>query len=124
MTTYTPEQQREHRRLWVEALRSGKYQQARGQLKKRGGMCCLGVACDLSKLGAWQEEAYVGPHFDRYDALPEAVRDWLGLGSFTGYLGNGESLASKNDDGRTFAQLADIIESEPPGLIAKVEAKP
>ena len=34
-------------RQWVEALRSGKYQQAKGSLRRGDAMCCLGVACDL-----------------------------------------------------------------------------
>ena len=34
-------------RKWVDALRSGKYQQGFGALKtKAGGYCCLGVLCD------------------------------------------------------------------------------
>lgn len=36
----------EFKRKWVEALRSGKYKQGRGQLKDtQDQYCCLGVAC-------------------------------------------------------------------------------
>ena len=35
------------KQLWVNALRSGKYRQARGFLRKNGAMCCLGVLCEI-----------------------------------------------------------------------------
>lgn len=37
----------------VEALRSGDYPQTDGRLHNQDGYCCLGVACDLSRLGEW-----------------------------------------------------------------------
>jgi hypothetical protein len=37
----------EIKREWIEALRSGKYKQARGFLRYRGGYCCLGVLMDI-----------------------------------------------------------------------------
>lgn len=55
MSKYTAEEQAEHRKEWVKALRSGKYEQAKGTLKQTDGgreqFCCLGVACDISGLG-------------------------------------------------------------------------
>ena len=47
-------------KLWVDALRSGKYQQARGALKTGDAYCCLGVACDISGLGTWDRTWYLG----------------------------------------------------------------
>jgi len=35
-------------RKWVDALRSGKYKQATGQLRVNDSYCCLGVACELT----------------------------------------------------------------------------
>ena len=32
---------------WVDALRSGEYQQTKGRLRKEDKFCCLGVLCDL-----------------------------------------------------------------------------
>jgi hypothetical protein len=32
---------------WISALRSGEYKQAKHVLNGDGGMCCLGVLCDL-----------------------------------------------------------------------------
>jgi hypothetical protein len=34
-----------HKDDWAAALRSGKYKQARGSLKRGGGYCCLAVWC-------------------------------------------------------------------------------
>ena len=34
---------------WIDALRSGKYKQGRGQLVKGDRYCCLGVLCDVAK---------------------------------------------------------------------------
>jgi hypothetical protein len=111
-TKWTPEQQKEHRKLWVEALRSGKYQQAKGQLAAGGGFCCLGVACEVS-----------GFRYDPdYISLPQDVMEWLGVAVSNGEYRDGNDttyLTDQNDTlGKTFAEIADIIESEPPGLIA------
>ena len=36
------------KRIWLEALRGGKYEQTTGVLRsKKDGFCCLGVLCDL-----------------------------------------------------------------------------
>lgn len=37
---------------WVEALRSGNYQQGRYSLKKDGKYCCLGVLCEVAGVTA------------------------------------------------------------------------
>jgi hypothetical protein len=39
---------------WVAALRSDKYKQGRRSLHNTSGeFCCLGVLCEVSKLGKW-----------------------------------------------------------------------
>jgi hypothetical protein len=52
---------------------------------------------------------------------------WLGLGDSNGamYVPHEQgfsALTLMNDGGLTFTEIADIIESEPEGLIAKSEA--
>jgi hypothetical protein len=96
---------------WIEALRSGKYEQAKDQLKKGDKFCCLGVACDISKLGEWSGNEYM----DNEKSLPGMVTDWLGLTSGMGIFYNG-CLSELNDEGYSFEKIADIIESEPEGL--------
>lgn len=122
MTEWTKEEQAEHRRLWVNELRSGKHRQARNQLRAAdGSMCCLGVACEVSGLGHWDNGWYLG----NSGMLPDIVRQWLGLASSCGTWnrevagGAGHNaLSDHNDRGKTFAEIADLIESEPPGLLA------
>lgn len=36
------------KRRWLEALRSGRYEQANGYLSINGGYCCLGVLCEVA----------------------------------------------------------------------------
>lgn len=45
----------EVKQKWVRALRSGEYNQTQGALQDRKGFCCLGVLCDISGLGHWDE---------------------------------------------------------------------
>ena len=127
---YTPEEQAENRRKWVEALRSGDYQQGRRSLRPTNDTyCCLGVACDVLSNENQGWEANQGEFwFYRSDGslvareLPSEVRDMLGLQTAVGNMTKldwrlGKSLASMNDEGSTFEEIADIIESEPPYLL-------
>lgn len=105
---------------WVAALKSGKYKQTTGALKKKGGYCCLGVACELyrkeHKDEAWRKNSFMGHDM----ALPEAVRDWLGLNSNTGTNGADDKLTVLNDDRRwKFSSIAKFIEKEPDGLFKR-----
>lgn len=117
---WTPEEQKEHRRLWVAALRSGKYEQGRGVLRTANNQfCCLGVACDISGVGHWSDEReYYAGDDAKYAVLPRPVMAWLGLRDTGGEFGRRDSLIDQNDGGKTFAEIADIIESEPEGLLA------
>ena len=40
---------------WVKRLRSGDYDQTRGQLKNSEGHCCMGVLCDVIDPEEWTE---------------------------------------------------------------------
>ena len=124
-------------------LRSGKYPQGRKALRTNhdsirtndDGYCCLGVGCDISGLGKWENRGrwyYSVPAGDatstidyanRLDEdmsssiLPKAVAKWLGIdmyGTFKldGHDNVGEfDLAMLNDGNFTFDQIADIIDS-------------
>ena len=114
---YNEKEQAANRKVWVEALRSGEYEQGTGQLRKDNAYCCLGVACDVSGLGEWhsrlQNHNYTYKiHEDKSDFtyLPYEVRAWLGISTSDGELTNHNSLASMNDDGATFIEIADAIE--------------
>lgn len=118
---HTPE---EARKLWVDALRSGEYAQTTGSLRREDGFCCLGIACDVFRTheaDAWWHTTSIGAFVCR--GISEAgythhvVKDWLGMETSAGVYGDGMSrLSADNDNGKTFLEIADIIESNPPGL--------
>lgn len=120
-------------RAWVEALRSGEYEQTRGILTRINsdeepvGHCCLGVACDLAvkagviepgkpigKNGVHPRLRYGEPGFSDDLGLPPAVQRWLNVRDGDGRfvtIENGEQfLSSLNDEGATFTEIAAIIE--------------
>jgi len=110
---------------WLQALRSGEYEQTSGALEHGGKFCCLGVLCDLAvKAGVTERSQEAdGPVVygtaDGEDTsagiLPDGVKEWSGLPQRNPIFiedGNVESLAAKNDMGYSFAQIADLIERE------------
>lgn len=108
---------------WVDALRSGEYKQGAGRLRYSddNSFCCLGVLCELAA-----QAGVIGPYDPlegRYDGasatLPPSVMGWAGLEDNRGrYVGqdNSKELSQENDGGKTFAEIADIIASEPEKL--------
>lgn len=111
----------ENAKKWVAALRSGKYQQVKGALRRSEGYCCLGVACDVyrkeTRKGRWLKGNHGNFIFMRTSqVLPLAIQEWLGLTDELGYVDEDRALTELNDNGSTFAEIADLIESEPEGL--------
>lgn len=106
---------------WVAALRSGAYKQGVKSLCRNNYYCCLGVACEVfiqegGELDKKQTGEYTLYHKEAY-VLPEVVRDWLRLTTTGGhYKNNYNSLITFNDKGKSFEEIAKIIESEPEGL--------
>jgi hypothetical protein len=116
--------------LWLKALRSGKYKQARGQLKKGNGFCCLGVLTDLYlqemreivasniKFGGSPEDLLTDVYIPEPDDadLSKQVQDWAGLDSCDPNVqckkdADMESLSYLNDTKKfTFKQIANAIE--------------
>jgi hypothetical protein len=104
----------EFKQKWIEALRSGKYQQAREVLKDgQGGMCCLGVAADLIDSSKWSVERDRGGGFGwgvcRSDQLAE-IAEAIGIA-----LCDAKNLASRNDGTdeyrrHSFEEIARLIE--------------
>ena len=115
----------EIKQRWVEALRSGNYEQAHGCLYKPHdeAYCCLGVLTDLAIA-----EGAVPHNWARYagmGSLPSDVRDWAGLEHNDPTVSKepGDTVVAKgqpgkrflsglNDEGKTFAQIADLIEQD------------
>ena len=102
---------------WIAALRSGEFNQTRERLAdmRRTEHCCLGVLCELAIKDDVEMEVFASvdarTYFDGDDALlPERVAEWAGMSSRDGALPGFFTLADLNDDGRSFEDIADVIE--------------
>lgn len=119
---------RENIAKWVAALRSGEYEQGRAALRRGNDFCCLGVACDISGVGEWEDmRTGVGMFFYRTEkgsrignsaTLPAAVSRWLGIDTDNpklkyGLTGPSSLPASVLNDSHKlpFSEIADLIEA-------------
>lgn len=101
------------KKLWVKALRSGKYRQGTGMLRnKRNQFCCLGVLCNLHAMehpGIAKEQKRKDMYLDNAAYLPNAVLAWAGLMKESSTM---FKLASMNDAGESFKEIAKEIEAK------------
>lgn len=128
----------EIKKRWIEALRSGRYEQGKSCLAREqpeGGeiaFCCLGVLCELSvEEGVAVRERVNGDRICYNGSichLPAEVRDWaLVSSSQAAYFDPADvalhcpdvvtsrrhaTLADLNDSGASFRQIADLIEAK------------
>lgn len=105
--------QAEFKQRWLGALRGDQYQQGTSWLRRAdGGFCCLGVLCDLIDPNGWTP----GPHVHRWgisentSILPHQARAVTGLHDQFAL----DELMRMNDNGQSFAQIADWIEANIP----------
>jgi hypothetical protein len=116
------------KKQWVDALRSGGYEQGTCALNEDNSYCCLGVLCDLHSQATGNEWGSIAApcrtdlksYFGDTGGLPRPVREWAGLPDTFGALGTipGLSeyqpllgtLASLNDSGFTFEKMAEVID--------------
>lgn len=93
---------------WVEALRSGKYTQGKGSLHPGNCFCCLGVLCDLIDPTKWSADYAKDVLYDgcAFSWIPGGLRSDLGI---PGAIET--ELATMNDTGRTFTEIANYIEA-------------
>lgn len=109
---------------WVAALRSGKYEQAYGALRRNVGFCCLGVLCDVAsedQIGKWEpshmevqrvQKIYQFNCHNKQSSdglLPGPVMEWAGL-SCPSPVVEASTLVGHNDEGESFSEIADLIE--------------
>ena len=110
------------KKVWLKALRSGKYEQAQQNLgwcdekaqyekviARPDSFCCLGVLCHLSGKAEWVQQT--GTHGAWYDGeldyLPSSVISWSQLMS----MSQTQTLIIMNDSGSSFLEIADYIEN-------------
>lgn len=120
-------------KLWVEALRSGEFEQTRQTLARvdastgKWGYCCLGVACEVAMANGLDIPTRVTPaqsrqYGDSVALMPSPVCDWFGLPTITDLMlpaaieGDDDTVkmaTELNDDyGWDFNQIADAIEAK------------
>ena len=98
---------KEKRREWIEALRSGKYEQTQNYLRSGNSFCCLGVLCDISGIDKWDESFINHIPYGKNTVMPTSdVTKLVNLSDRRARL-----LTLANDSGKTFNEIADIIES-------------
>jgi len=102
---------------WVDALRSGEYQQTQERLHDENGFCCLGVLCDLygkENNVEWEPSTHNGNVYifqNMVAVLPLSVVEWAGVEDSNPYVNGGiGTLSGLNDKGFTFNEIADLIE--------------
>ena len=100
---------------WVDALRSGEYQQTQERLRKEDGFCCLGVLCDLyikENNVEWEINEDDMYRYEKHSAvLPPSVVEWAGVEDSNPYVNGGiGTLSGLNDKGFTFNEIAGLIE--------------
>lgn len=98
---------------WVNALRSGDYEQGKLQLRSiNNKFCCLGVLCNIH---AQEHPEFAAKQLTKikYDGAssitPKIVQEWAGLKTRVGAIPNSCSLLVMNDNGMNFHQIADEI---------------
>ena len=105
----------ENQKKWVDALRSGDYKQAKGRLECHGSYCCLGVACLVA------EQHGVPVRREGMSLYGGRLWDQKPVKECIGFLDENAILITANDrDGWSFSEIADLIESNPPGLFVEV----
>jgi hypothetical protein len=108
---------REIARRWTDRLRNRDIPQGAGCLgMPHGRRCCLGVLCDIAveddvidppRTESLWSFTYAGAH----GSLPTQVTAWAGMLTREGIYDADCSLMADNDNGKTFLELADIIDA-------------
>jgi hypothetical protein len=118
------------KKKWLAALRSGKFKQGKGMLRTENNeFCCLGVLCEIARVeGVIPNPVHAVPNWDntgkkawfygkgsiadgrRNGTLPDEVRAWAGLEAGNPWIG--ENTAAHWNDGakKSFVEIADLVE--------------
>lgn len=105
-----------NQQAWVDALRSGQYKQTKYRLQDESGYCCLGVACRIAdKAGVPTDKRDDGTILGGSLIYQPDVKAWLGLiddsGAYITKDGDGRLTVLNDCLGKTFSEIADIIEA-------------
>lgn len=90
---------------WLEALRSGEYQQCQNQLKSDDGYCCIGVAAVIAGYGIDStNDRIIRPGQNPLDAKGYSALEDFGLCDRT------KCIHMNDTKGKSFLEIADFIE--------------
>lgn len=101
------------KKKWIEALRSGDYEQGKFLLRSpEGAYCCLGVLCNVAGFKPRHRRCedtnnYSIRYDDRDDILTDKLLIRVGL-----TMEQQDVLTALNDDGHSFTEIAEYIEKE------------
>jgi hypothetical protein len=85
---------------WIDALRSGNYQQGKTYLKDgQGGFCCLGVLCDS-----------IGEKVGEKDTNTQHLYAFFATDLLTSVYPR--CVQMNDSEGYSFSEIADFIEAE------------
>lgn len=97
------------KKLWIDALKSGKYLQCTQVFKDDEYNCALGVLIELYNDVHPSEQIDI----EATESFPSVVSQWAGLKSYDpekkmyGFV----DVMEMNDAGKSFTELADFIEA-------------
>ena len=96
---------------WIEALRSGEYEQCKDKLYSGNGYCCLGVLCVVSGAKFEQQDGEFVPYLEQENIRNPDGNEFL-CSDFAMKVGLSRQtqLADMNDNGASFSEIADYIE--------------
>lgn len=100
---------------WMSALVSGEYKQGKGFLHQQHKFCCLGVLCDLylkETEKSWVYDDSDGSYSidEEFGTLPDEVMKWAELTDRNPSIRGIADLATLNDIGHTFENIAQHIQ--------------
>lgn len=118
---------REIMKIWVEALKSGEFEQCKGKLEKNGNYCALGVLSVLALVNGQctYNDLGNGGRFDnKRFSLSYNVMKWAGIAQDEEryfkkscqkveivFKGQVTTIAALNDRGMSFFDIAKIIKA-------------
>ena len=97
--------ERKIKKLWLDALRSGEYEQCKSKLHDGEGFCCLGVLYDVAVDGWWTKDGEWATDDGENAVLRMSTRSKLGLPDHIH-----RAAIRSNDADVTFAEIADWLE--------------
>lgn len=103
-------------KLWVDALKTGKYKKGRLRLNNDNEtFCCLGVLCELAMENGIELEKIIHDngvitYDDSSVNLPDKVKEWAGIKTYLAEFGDRLCLSVLNDVNHTFNEVIKAIE--------------